>query len=164
MVRKQKEGIEETEAQDEDHAELRVYELGFHIDPELPTEEAKKVYDGVRTAIAAAGPIVAEGAPQKVQLAYTITKSDTSGRRDFDTAFFAWIAYEAAGQGHESVLAAAHEESRIFRFIDVRTTKEQAQHVAEMQQIAATTAPAADQETDEVSDAELSAALEEAAA
>ena len=31
------------ETLDGDSTELRVYELGFHLDPELPTEEVKKV-------------------------------------------------------------------------------------------------------------------------
>jgi hypothetical protein len=37
---------------DADDAEPRVYELGFHIDPELPTEEVKKVYQGLRDTAA----------------------------------------------------------------------------------------------------------------
>ncbi len=164
MARKTKEvTADEMETRDEDQAEVRVYELGFHIDPELPSEEVKKVYEGVRAIVAGAGTVVAENAPMKVQLAYTISKSDTAGRRDFDTAFFAWIAYEANGEGHEAVLAAAREEGRIFRHIDLRTTKEQALHMAEMAQLAATAAAEAPQEADEVSDAELSAAIEEAA-
>lgn len=154
----------EAEVQDMDPAQARVYEIAFHIDPELPTEEAKKVFEGIRTTVQAAGPIFAESAPKKIQLAYTITKSDTAGRRDFDTAFFAWIAYEAQAAGHDAVLAAVRDEARIFRSLDLRTTKEQAEHMAELEQIAATTEsmPSGD-EAEDVSDAELSAALEEAA-
>lgn len=164
MARKQKEEIQgEMEAQEVDPAEARVYEIAFHIDPELPSEEVKKVYEGIRAVVQDAGPIFAESAPKKLQLAYTISRSDTAGRRDFDTAFFGWIAYEAQGTGHDAVLAAVKEETRIFRSLDLRTTKEQAEHVSELEQIAATTAPAPSDDAEDVSDAELSAALEEAA-
>jgi len=165
MARKQKEEIANDMDKDIDPAEARTYEIAFHIDPELPTEEAKKVYEAVRASVQAAGPIFAESTPKKIQLAYTISKSDTAGRRDFDTSFFAWIAYQAQGEGHDAVLTTVSEEARIFRSLDLRTTKEQAEHMAELEQIAATTASeSTSDEEEEVSDAELSAALEEAAA
>lgn len=166
MARKTKEAPEaQEEMLDSEHAEVRVYELGFHIDPELPNEEVKKVYEGIRSLIAKGGSIVAEGAPQKIQLAYTISRSDVAGRRNFDSANFAWITYEANGAQHSAVLEAANTETRIIRFIDLRTTKEAAQHFAEMQEIALKTATSGDsQEEGGVSDAELSAAIEEAAA
>ena len=36
---------------DEVGDEPRVYELGFHLDPELPAEEVKKAYQAVRDAV-----------------------------------------------------------------------------------------------------------------
>lgn len=147
-----------------DAGELRVYELGFHIDPELPQEEVKKTYQAVRETIAKAGTIVAEGEPQNIQLAYTISRGETTGRRDFNSAFFAWIAYEAETAGHASVTEVAGAEKRIIRFIDLRTTKEEAQHSAEMQEIYLKAAQeqlnAVDEEA--VADVELDAALKDA--
>lgn len=162
MAKKDNEAVLETEGMDADHAELRVYELGFHIDADLPAEEAKKTYQGIRSAIAGAGTVVAEGEPQKIPLAYTISRTEPSGRRDFDSSFFAWIAYETNGAGHEAIVEAAKEESRIFRFIDIRTTKEEAQHSAEMHELMAK-AGEPEGESD-VSDTELDAALKEVAA
>ncbi|MGK4455948.1 hypothetical protein, partial [Klebsiella pneumoniae] len=55
------------------HAEPRVYELGFHLDPELPQEEAKKTYQSLKDLITNnGGSLVAEGEPEKIALAYTI--------------------------------------------------------------------------------------------
>jgi ribosomal protein S6 len=139
---------------------MRVYELGFHIDSELPVEEAKKTYQGMHTAIASVGTIVAEGEPQKIPLAYTISRGETAGRRDFNTSFFAWIAYETDGAGHEKVLETARAESRIFRFLDLRTTKEGAQHSAEVHELMSKIEPAEGAEG-EAADAELEAALKE---
>lgn len=163
MAKKEKEAVEAAaEELDTDHAEPRVYELGFHIDPELSAEEVKKTYQGIRSAVESAGTVVAEGEPVKVPLAYTISRQETGGRRDFDASFFAWIAYEADGAGHEKVADAAGAENRVFRFLDIRTTKEEARHSAEMQELLARTPESADSEAG-VSDAELDEALKEVA-
>lgn len=148
---------DEREEMEADHSEPRVYELGFHIDPELTEGDAKKVYQGIRDVISEAGEVVAEGAPQKIQLAYTVSRMEHGGRRDFDNSYFAWIAYEADGQGHEKVASAARAEGSIFRFLDIRSDKEQAQHFAEMQELMMK----APEKGEEVSDTELDAALKE---
>lgn len=140
----------------------RVYELGFHLDPELPSEEVKKAYQALRQVVEEQGAIVAEGEPLKIPLAYTISRQETSGRRDFDSAFFAWIAYETSAANHEEVLGAAKLEKRIVRFIDLITTKDAARHAAEMRELAAKLPEAAVDE-ESVADAELDAALESAA-
>lgn len=140
-------------------AEVRVYELAFHIDPEVSETEARKAYDAIK---AAAGTIVAEGEPEKMALAYTITRSETAGRRDFDSAYFAWLAYEADGEGHDRAIAAAKGDTRVIRFLDIRTTKEEALHAAEMKMLRQASAEAAPEEA--VSETELDAALEGATA
>jgi ribosomal protein S6 len=139
--------------------ESRVYELGFHIDPELPQEEVKKTYQSLREK---ASTLVAEGEPQKIPLAYTISqKVQGGGRRDFDTAYFAWFAYEADGPEHEAIIEAAKAESRLIRYIDLRTDKETATHAAEMHEIYAKMGEK-EQADNDVSDTELDAALKEA--
>lgn len=156
----------EEEVLDTDHAEQRVYELGFHLDPELPETEVKKTYQALRDLIASKGSVIAEGEPTKIPLAYTISRSETGiGRRDFDSAFFCWIAYETTGAGHQEVTAAANAEKRIIRFLDLRTTKEEAKHSEEMQAIYAQIASGETQPEEEaaVSETELDAALKEVA-
>lgn len=141
----------------------RVYELGFHLDPELPSEEVKKAYQDIRSAIEAAGSIVAEGEPEKVRLAYTISRQEPSGRRDFDSAHFAWVAYETSAGNHEEVLSAAKADSRIIRFLDVVTTKDAVRHAVEMRELSRMT-PDAKNGPEEADEAALDAALESAAA
>ena len=159
-----KKDIEKEEVVDEDDsAEPRVYELGFHLDPELSETEAKKAYAGIKGVVEENGTIVAEGEAEKVQLAYTISRTENSGRRDFDSAYFCWIAYEAAGPGHEAIADAARMEKRIIRFLDIRTTKEESRHSAEMRELREKAPEPAHAES-KVSDAELDAALETAAA
>jgi ribosomal protein S6 len=134
-----------------------VYELGFHLDPELPSEEVKKAYQALKEVVSAEGALVAEGEPEKIPLAYTISRQETAGRRDFDSAFFAWLAYETSAPNHEKVLEAARGEGKIVRFIDVITTKDAARHAAEMRLLAA---KMPEKELEPVSDADLDAALE----
>ena len=144
-----------------DEAESRVYELGFHLDPELPSEEVKKAYHAVRDLIASNGALVAEGEPQTIPLAYTISIQETAGRRDFDSAHFCWIVYEASPASHAEVLTAANADKRIIRFIDLVTTKDAARHSAEIREIA-TKAPERTKETEDVVGAELEIALDHA--
>ncbi len=160
MAKKDTERDEREETND-DHADLRVYELGFHLDPELSHEDAKAAYAEIRATIEAAGSIVAEGEPQKIQLAYTVSRTEQGRRRDFDASYFSWIAYECDGEGHAKVSSAASEDSRIFRFIDIRTEKEVAKHAAEMHELLAKVPEGS--EVEEVSDVEIDAALKEVA-
>jgi ribosomal protein S6 len=139
--------------------ELRVYELGFHLDPELPSEEVKKAYQAVRELIESKGAVVAEGEPTKIRLAYTISRQETSGRRDFDSAYFSWIVYETSGADHAEVISAANADKRIIRFIDLLTTKDAARHAAEMRELSLKT-PERTEDPEEAAGAALDAALE----
>ncbi|MFA5942741.1 MAG: 30S ribosomal protein S6 [Candidatus Paceibacterota bacterium] len=156
---------QDTEVQEdefEDSAESRVYELGFHLDPELPSEEVKKAYRAIRELVANKGTIVAEGEPQAVSLAYTISRQETTGRRDFDSAYFCWIVYETSAPSHAEVLSAANADKRIIRFIDVLTTKDAARHAVEIREFALKM-PERAKEPEESIAAELDVALENTA-
>ena len=146
-------------------AEPRVYELGFHLDPELPSEEVKKAYQGIRAFIAARGTVIAEGEPEKIPLAYTISRqgaSDAPGRRDFDSAYFSWIAYEATPLDHAEILTSADVDKRIIRFIDLLTTKDAARHAVEMYELSLKT-PERAEDAEAALGTELDAALENVA-
>ncbi|HEY4500807.1 MAG TPA: 30S ribosomal protein S6 [Candidatus Paceibacterota bacterium] len=150
------------EALEDAGLEARVYELGFHLDPELPIEEVKKAYQMVRGLIESKGAVVVEGEPQKVQLAYTISRqahSGEAGRRDFDSAYFAWVVYETTAENHAEIISAASADKPIIRFIDLLTTKDAARHSAEMREIFLKTTERVEN-PEEVAVAELDAALE----
>lgn len=162
MAKKQDSAFED-EALDVE-AETRVYELGFHLDPELPTEGVKKAYQAIREHIEAQGTIVAEGEPQMIQLAYTMSRQETAGRRDFSSAYFAWIAYEATPAAHAEVIAAAGANKALVRFIDLVTTKEAARYAVELRDFNTKIGEeAAVEDTEVAAEAELDAALQNAA-
>ena len=160
MAKRKDEELELTEA-DEIGSEARVYELGFHLDPELPTEEVKKAYQAIRSQIAEKGTVVAESETEKIPLAYTISRQETSGRRDFNSAYFSWIAYEAAPEKHAEVVSGANAEKRIIRFVDLVTTKDAARHALEARELSRK-APEQESEPEAVSSVELDAALDRA--
>lgn len=149
----------EMRVEEDTSGEPRVYELGFHLDPELPTEEVKKAYQAVRELIAGKGAIVAEGEPQKIPLAYTISRHEVGGRRDFDSAHFSWIVYETTPEQHTEVISAAAANKQVIRFIDLITTKDAARHSVEMHELAQKS-PEQPEEAEAAAGAELEAALE----
>ena len=161
MAKNQDEDVLATETEDMG-SEPRIYELGFHLDPELPTEEVKKAYQAVREHIAGAGTIVAEVEPEKIQLAYTISRQEVAGRRDFNSAYFAWIVYETDAIKHSEIIAAANANKSIIRFIDLITTKDIARHALEVHELMAKV-PEQEVSADDVLNTELDAALESAA-
>ncbi len=162
MAKKQdiEEIVEETELENE--ADARVYELGFHLDPELPVEGVKSAYQTIRSLIESKGTIVAEGEPVMVQLAYTISRQETAGRRDFSSAYFCWIAYETTALPHADIIAAVNADKNMVRFIDLVTTKDAARHAVEIRDFATKT-PERTDEPEVIAEAELDAALQSAA-
>ena len=140
-------------------SEPRVYELGFHLDPELPIEEVKKVYQAIRTIVMEKGTLVAEGEPEKIPLAYTISRQEVAGRRDFDSAYFSWIVYEASAENHAGVLKAASADKHIIRFIDLLTTKDAARHSIEVRELSRKTSERIEN-VETTASAELDAVLE----
>ena len=122
----------------------------------------EKTYQALREVATSAGSLVAEGEPQKIPLAYTISRKEHAGRRDFDSAYFAWVAYEANGAGHDAVVEAVKGEDRVIRFLDLRTSKDAAKHAQEMHEFYANMPETPLEAGAEVSDAQLDAALKEA--
>ena len=142
-------------------SEPRVYELGFHLDPELPTEEVKKAFQAIRTGLAAAGPVIAEVEPEKIQLAYTISRQEVSGRRDFSSAYFGWVVYETTPTQHADLIKAAAANKAIIRFVDLLTDKDAARHALEVHELMEK-APTPQMDPEEVLSSEVDAALESA--
>lgn len=158
---KNKEVEASAEILENEGSESRIYELGFHLDSALPIEEVKKAYQAMRGIIAERGAIVAESEPEKIQLAYTISRQEVAGRRDFNSAYFCWIVYEASAEDHAEVIKAANTDKCIFRFIDLLTTKDAARHSLEMRELAKKV-PERAEDPEAVLGAELDAALESA--
>lgn len=161
MAKNQDEDVLVSETEDTG-AEARVYELGVHLDPELPVEEVKKAYQAIRDLLAKKGEIVVEVEPEKIQLAYTISRQEVAGRRDFSSAYFSWVVYEMLATDHAEVISAMNANKLVVRFIDILTTKDEARHAFEVHELLAKV-PAPEVDGEEVLSTEIDAALENAA-
>lgn len=161
MARENDAEMRADEALEDAGTDPHVYELGFHLDPELPVEEVKKAYQKIRKSIEESGTVVAEGEPEQMQLSYTISRQDTAARRDFNSAYFCWIAYEATPISHDEILTSANTDKHIIRFIDLVTTKDAARHAVEMRELSRKTSERGGEE-EKVPNDELDAALENA--
>lgn len=160
MAKNQDEDVLAVELEDSG-SEPRVYELGFHLDPELPVEEVKKAYQAVHDSIAQKAAVIAEVEPEKIPLAYTISRQEVAGRRDFNSAYFAWIVYETGAENHAEIVAAANANKSIVRFIDLVTTKDGARHALEVHELNMK-APESEPEAEDALGTEIDAALESA--
>ncbi len=119
--------VEESDTND---LESRVYELGFHIDPDLSKQKVKELFQVIKDSIGKVGTVIAVGEPHRLHLAYTISRMEREGRHDFSSAFFGWIAYQANTEGHEQVIEMVKEHDDVFRHIDICTTKDIVEHAA----------------------------------
>ncbi len=140
-------------------SDSRVYELGFHLDPELPVEEVKKAHKGIHELIASKGEIVAQVEPEKIQLAYTISRQEVAGRRDFSSAYFAWVVYETTAELHTEVISTVAANKAVIRFIDLITTKDAARHALEVHEFREQ-APQVEVDPEELLNTEIDAAIE----
>ncbi len=122
----------ETSAQDNDlqDTELRIYELGFHIDTGLSKQKVKELFQKIKESITKDAKVIATGEPQHITLAYTISRMERTGRHDFPASFFGWIVYESINSVHEQILDMIKNQNDVFRYIDLRTTKEAAEYSA----------------------------------
>lgn len=111
-----------------------VYEAAFHIDPHLSETETKKVFEDVQQMLKDAGEVVVTQQPKRIDLAYTISLMREQGRRDYDQASFAWVAYEGMPEKQAEIEEALKENTSIIRYLIVKTTKEAAEYAAQREE------------------------------
>jgi small subunit ribosomal protein S6 len=104
---------------------LKVYELGSHIVSSLSEEEAGKVYESLKGLITkAGGAIIAEEAPQLMDLAYMMIKHVQGKNVRHTTAYFSWIKFEIDPTEIPAINEAVSADENILRYITVKTVKE----------------------------------------
>jgi ribosomal protein S6 len=107
----------------------KVYELGSHIVSSLSEEEVNKVYAGLKDLITnASGSIVAEEAPQLMDLAYVMVKHAHGKNIRHATANFSWIKFEIDPSQVPAIHEAVSTNEHVLRFIIVKTVKENTLH------------------------------------
>ncbi len=100
-----------------------IYEVGFHIVPGVGDEGVQAVVDSIRKVIGNAE-IIAEGAPEKMSLAYTIERATQGKREKFTESYFGWIKFATERENISALEEALRNNKEVLRSIVISTVRE----------------------------------------
>jgi len=103
-----------------------VYEIGYLLVSSVPEEKVSAEVEAVRAIITGAGSsVIAEEAPHKQQLAYTMRRKTVAGSYEkYDTAYFGWIKFEVGSDKIEAVKKAVELHPTVLRALLLSTVRE----------------------------------------
>lgn len=105
--------------------EARLYELGYLLVPTTPEGDVAQAVDVLKAAITkAGGEISNEGAPEFIDLAYTMEKDVASKKYKYSQGYFGWIKFTLAPESVESLTKALDGNTAVIRYILVKTSVE----------------------------------------
>ncbi|MBI3573916.1 30S ribosomal protein S6 [Candidatus Kaiserbacteria bacterium] len=109
----------------DDESSLAVYEIGYHLLPNLSEDAVTAAVKDIATLLEknAATPI-GDRVPSKIRLAYTITKRVNAKILHFNEAYFGWVAFEMSREAITRVKEALDAYSAILRYLIVRTSRD----------------------------------------
>ena len=105
---------------------LAVYEIGYLIASSVPEEKVPAETEAIKAIITSAGSsVIAEEAPHKQHLAYTIRRKTVAGSYDkFDVAYFGWVKFELGSDKIEAVKKAVELHPSVLRALLISTVRE----------------------------------------
>lgn len=105
----------------------RTYELGYILAPTVPEAEVSGLTDALKAAIQqAGGETRSEGAPEFIDLAYTMEKSIASKKMKYSQGYFGWIKFDSAPEGMDALKKALDGMTELVRYILIKTSIENA--------------------------------------
>lgn len=104
----------------------QVYEIGYLVVPSVPEEKLEAETKALASILADAGAaVVAEEAPHKEDLAYTMRKKTVSGSyENCDQAYFGWIKFEINSDKIGEIKDRFEKHPSILRTLVITTVKE----------------------------------------
>ena len=103
----------------------RTYELGYILVPTTPEAEVSAEVDKIKDALTKVeGAIVFEGAPEFIDLAYTMEKNVASKKMKWSQGYFGWIKFESTPESMEVLKKAFDANAAIIRYLLIKTTAE----------------------------------------
>jgi ribosomal protein S6 len=159
------------ESHEEKEILTRVYEAGYHIVPTVKEEDVEKVVAGIRGEIEKlGGSFIAEGAPSLMKLTYPMDKREGERLVEYDRGYFGWLKFEGSTDSAAALTKALNGNKDILRSIVFKTLREDTRAKFKAPQLrevkrtdtikSARPAPAATEEKEAVSEADLEKALE----
>lgn len=106
--------------------DLSVYEIGYLLVSSIPEEKVPETADEIKKIIADAGAtILAEEAPVRQPLAYTMRRKTVSGAYEkYDIAYFGWVKFELGSESIEAVKKAVESHPAALRMLLITTVRE----------------------------------------
>lgn len=106
--------------------ELQVYELGFHLFPNIAPEFLSGEVSDIKSVIEKNGGLFIgeESLPKSIRLAYPISKKINNKKMDFDTAYFGWVKFEAAPDAGKKIKESLKEKENILRFLLLKSFRQ----------------------------------------
>lgn len=102
-----------------------VYELGYHLLPNLSDEEVRQEAKNFKKLIEkSGGSLVAEEAPKQTALAYEMVKKQEGKNAKFDESYFGWIKFEMNATGVLSVKEEVDANKNVLRYLIIKTVRE----------------------------------------
>lgn len=103
----------------------KIYEIGYHVMPNLSEEELAKVVEGVKSNLSKMGAeIIADQYPQSLNLAYDIVKEIDNKNRKFSHSFFGWVKFALEPNLFEDLKKIMDKNSNLLRYIIIKTVRE----------------------------------------
>jgi ribosomal protein S6 len=105
---------------------LSIYEVSYLISANIPEEQVGGEAESIKKLIVDAGAsIVAEEAPTKEDLAYTMRVKKTSGAyENNDKAYFGWVKFELASNKVEALKKKIESLPTVLRMLLITTIRE----------------------------------------
>jgi len=102
-----------------------IYEIGFHVVASADEANAAKVAEAIRAQIEKGdAEIIAEGAPARMRLAYTVERATSGHHEKFDEAYFGFIKFATERDNIPALEAWLRSNREILRFLLVETVRE----------------------------------------
>lgn len=120
---------EEKEVENKDLGEVKVYEIGFHITPNVAEEDVERELSPIHDIISElGGSVISEGAPVMRPLSYEIAKKIENKTFKFSKAYFGWVKFEIDSSKTSNITSKLEVLPNILRFILVKTVRENTIH------------------------------------
>lgn len=104
--------------------ERNSYEFAFHVLPTVAEEEVPGVFEEFKALINKVGGEVTDGeSPERIELAYPITKGVEGKNRVFPSAYFGWIRFKLEGEKLEGFTEAVEMHEALLRYLILKLTK-----------------------------------------
>lgn len=117
-----------------DQNEKSIYEVGYHIVPNIDETEVLTHVSKIKSLIEEKeGVILSEEMPKMMNIAYDISKNINSKKQNFNKTHFAWIKFEMDRSRIMRLKNEIKDLQNILRFLIIKTVRGDTMHIPKQQ-------------------------------